>query len=141
MMKLNQKGFSLIEVIISLAIIAIVALLVSNVVLSGYKARDISRQRLECFALSKAVIDEISSERDVWGYDGLYGWLAGKGYTRIRANYYRGIKTDSNNIKYDIVIEINSVTEFDKLFDIKITTSSDKVDNVSITKRFRRGNA
>ena len=107
MKKLNNRGISLIEIIISLALAAVLAVAVSAVVISAHKVKHINHQKLECIALSKSIIDEISSEKPIWiTKENLESWLLAKNYTKESNGLFRKTSLDSKNIRYTVYVEI-----------------------------------
>jgi len=139
MKKLNDKGFSLIEIIISLALAAILAVAVSAVVISSYRIKEINHQKLECVALSKSIVDEIISANEEWvSRDNLEAWLMDRGYRKEAGDLYE--KTVRDNVKFNYRIQVQIIDAgMENLFDIKVTSSSADVRGVSITRRLRSG--
>lgn len=132
----DNKGFSLIETVVALAIIGIVAVIATSIVLSQFKARNISIERQECFNITKSVVDEIGTNRYAWKDDGGLGaWLVDHGYSKGIGTNYSIEQRDSNDYLYTVEININ--VNMANFVDVKVSTSSNDVNDVFIVKRFR----
>jgi prepilin-type N-terminal cleavage/methylation domain-containing protein len=135
----SNKGFTLIEVIVAMTILAFITAATFNVIFTSLKARNVSRERLQALELSSSVLDEIKSYRSTWtSMNGLRTWLVGKGYTAA-GNVYDKVSTDSNNINYDIKVTINENIGVTGLFEISITAQSPNVSQISLETRLRGG--
>lgn len=157
----NQKGYSLAEVIVAVAVLGLLSALFSEIVFTALKARDSSRERLEALSVATSAIDEIKSYRgntdnspNQWNsveylkHEFLSpdattaGFL---GYIRDLSNDPTGNTftkevTDTNNITYQITIEIdpdNNGSNIPGLFDITVTVSSPNAPSVSAVTRIR----
>ncbi len=151
----NKKGYSLVEVIVAIAILGILSAMFAQVSFTSIEARNNSRERMEAVAIATSAIDEIKSFRGnedsgaIWNsVDHLKGLLAvddttpgSLGYILDSAdaggNTFLKTYTDTNNIEYDIKIIINEGNGVDHTFDLTIIINSPNVINWKAITRIR----
>lgn len=131
----KNNGFTLIEVIVSIAIIALIGVLLSGFISTTIKARNISLDRLKTLALCTSYMNEIKSVQDEFAsVAGIEEWLDDEGFTE-ESSYYE--KTDTNiNLK----VYINKNLDIPGLFEIKINGNSPNASELSISTVIKGGN-
>ncbi len=133
----NNKGLTLIEVLVAMAILTIFVVVAFQTLFTAIKARDISRERLQAIELSSSEMDEIKSCRSSWkNANGLEAWLTSNGYIKT-GNVFNKVVKDSNNINYSTNVSINKNTDVDGLLEISITASSPNASRINIITRIR----
>jgi len=135
----DNRGFTLVEIIITMAIVSIIILVFYNILYTGFSARNISRERLEAMALSGSIVDEVKSTQSTWkNINGLKTWLTNEDnkFQELDSTFVKTV-TDSDNIVYNAKILINETTEIEGLFQLEITIDSPNVNNVRIITRLR----
>jgi len=135
----DNRGFTLVEIIITMAIVSIIVLVFYNILYTGFSARNISRERLEAMALSGSIVDEVKSTQSTWkNINGLKTWLVNEDnkFQELDSTFVKTV-TDSDNIVYNAKILINKTTEIEGLFQLEITIDSPNVNNVRIITRLR----
>ncbi len=151
----NNKGYSLAEVIVAIAILGILSAMFAQISFSSLKARSVSRERLEVVAIATSAIDEIKSFRG--NSDSGVNWntvahlktqLATDettpgplGYTKdaTDASGNTVLKTyaDTNNIDYNAKLIINSSNGLNHTFDLTIIINSPNVTDWKAITRIR----
>ena len=131
----KNNGFTLIEVIVSIAIIALIGVLLSGFISTTIKARNISLDRLKTLALCTSYMNEIKSVQDEFAsVADIEVWLDDEGFAE-ESNYYE--KTDTNiNLK----VYINKNLDIPGLFEIKINGNSPNASELSISTVIKGGN-
>lgn len=130
----KNNGFTLIEVIVSIAIIAIIGVLLSGFISTTVKARNISLDRLKTLALGTSYMNEIKSvQYEFTSVADIEEWLDDEGFTE-ESSYYE--KTDTNiNLK----VYINKNLDIPGLFEIKIIGKSPNASELSISTVIKGG--
>jgi prepilin-type N-terminal cleavage/methylation domain-containing protein len=131
----KNKGFTLIEVIISIAIIAIIGVILTNFVSTTIKARNISIERLQLLASCTSYMNEIKSVQESFSSvsdieDLLEAMDFEKGTTVFK-------KVESTNI--NIKITINRNMDVPGLYEIMIVGTSPNVNDISISSVIKGG--
>jgi prepilin-type N-terminal cleavage/methylation domain-containing protein len=130
----KNNGFTLIEVIISIAIIAIIGVILSGFISTTLKARTISQDRLKTLALCTSYINEMKSEQDkLKKLKDVEKWLDDRDFTD-RTSYFD--KTE-NNIY--LKVYINKNLDVPGLFEIKIIGKSVNASELSISTVIKGG--
>lgn len=153
----NERGYSLPEVIVAIAILGLLGAMFSQISFSSLKARDSSRERLAALAIATSAIDEIKAYRGQ--EDKANEWvslaylrtnfLAGDDsentgkldyYTDLNdgaLNTYLKTYTDSNRIDYQVELKIIPNNGVIDTFDLQITINSPNVKDWKIQTRIR----
>ncbi|SET00779.1 type IV pilus modification PilV family protein [Anaerobranca gottschalkii] len=129
----NQKGISLVEVMVATGILLLAMIFISNVIISGIKSAKLNKERLEMVSVTTSVIEEIKGNKNIWQErEGkLGGWLKSQGWNEGEEQFTKDI--DIDNTKYKITLEVKEIKE--GLLQIKVTTeSSGLTPMVIITK-------
>ncbi|TCK98693.1 prepilin-type N-terminal cleavage/methylation domain-containing protein [Natranaerovirga hydrolytica] len=102
----NNQGLTLVEIIVSIALISIIALLFSNILISSIHSRNLNRERIEVLALATSYIDHIRTldEGNVEVQE-IEDYLIGEGFVE-ESHYYKLERADSDNFQYEINIYI-----------------------------------
>lgn len=136
MFQKSNKGFTLIEVIVAIGIIAIIGVMLTGMVSTTLKARTISQERLHILALCTSSIDEIKSNQDsFYTLNDIDSWLQANGYIK-QTGYYE--KSDPDT-RINIDIYLNQMPETNELFQIKIIGKSTKASDLSISTVIKGG--
>ena len=151
----NNKGYSLAEVIVAIAILGLLSAMFAQISFSSLKARSVSRERLEAVAIATSAIDEIKSFRGnsdsgvTWNS---VSYLKGRlgtdniasgplGYTTdpgdATGNTFIKTYTDTNNIDYNVKLIINSDNGLNNTFDLTIIINSPNVTDWKAITRIR----
>ncbi|HOJ11276.1 MAG TPA: type II secretion system protein [Clostridiales bacterium] len=118
---INKKGFSIVEVLIAVAIMVVITGIFLNLLFTGYKARNTSRERLQMLAYSTSIVDEIKAYQYDWkNFAGLKARLLNEGYIETINNAFCKVASDSLGISYDIKLYIEKDKGIDKLIQISI---------------------
>ena len=132
----KKNGFTLIEVVVSIAIIGIIAIMLSGIVTSTLKARNISHERLQILAVCTSTLDEIKSKQSTFtNVSDLESFLTSNGYVK-ESNYYKKINTAT---RIDMYLYINPDLSIAGLFEIKVVGKSPNVSQISITTVIKGG--
>lgn len=152
---LDNKGYSLAEVIVAIAILGLLSAMFAQISFSSLKARNNSRERLEAVAIATSAIDEIKSLRGnadsgaTWntvdylktqlGTDettpGPLGYIEDPADTN--GNTFIKTYTDTNNIDYNVKLIINSSNSLAHTFDLTIIINSPNVTDWKAITRIR----
>ena len=151
----DKTGYSLVEVMVAVAILGLLSAMFAQISFSSLKARNNSRERLEAVAIATSAIDEIKSFRGnsndgiVWNtLDHLKTQLAGAGTEPgvlgyildpedSTGNTFLKEYVDTNNIKYDVKIIIKKDNGLDGTFDLTVLINSPNVTNWKAVTRIR----
>jgi prepilin-type N-terminal cleavage/methylation domain-containing protein len=130
----KNNGFTLIEVIVSIAIIAMIGVILSGFVSTTIKARNISHDRLKTLALCTSYLNEMKSvQNDFNNEASIEEWLDDEGFT-AQSNYFK--KTENNiNLK----VYINKNLEEPGLFELTIVGKSVNASELSISTVIKGG--
>lgn len=130
----KNNGFTLIEVIVSIAIIAIIGVLLSGFISTTIKARNISLDRLKTLAICTSYMNEIKSVQEEFiSVADIEEWLDDEGFTG-ESSYYE--KTDTNiNLK----VYINKNLGIAGLYEINIIGKSINASELSISTVIKGG--
>lgn len=130
----KNKGFTLIEVIVSIAIIAMIGVVLSGFISTTIKARNISHERLQTLALCTSYMNEIKSVQDTFqSAANIEALLGVKGFTK-ESNYYK--KTETNiNLK----VYINKNTNITGLYEITIIGIAVNASELSLSTVIKGG--
>jgi|GEM_PF-5268426 len=130
----KNEGFTLIEVIVSIAIIAIIGVVLSGFVTTTLKARSISHQRLQTLAICTSYLNLIKSEQvKIKSLDDMDEWLIDEDFTKT-ASYYK--KTEQN---IALKVYINKNLNRNGLFEIKIVGQAPDAAELSISTVIKGG--
>lgn len=155
----DKSGFTLVEVIVAIAILGLLSTLFAQISFSSLKARSASRERLEAVAIATSAIDEIKSFRgnqdneanvaDIWN---TVAYLKGRlgvddtspgplGYTvdiaDASGNTFLRTYRDTNNIEYNVKILIDENNGAAHLFDLMVIVNSPNVKDWKAVTRIR----
>lgn len=132
----RNKGFTLIEVIVAIGIIAIIGVMLTGIVSTTLKARTISEERLHILALCTSSLDEIKSNQDDFHtINDLDIWLQANGYANLSGLY----KKHDNNTGIDIEVYISQMTGTNYLYQVKVIGRSTKATELSISTVIKGG--
>lgn len=132
----RKNGFTLIEVMVSLAIVGIIGVMLTGIISSTIKARSISQERLHILALCTSSIDEIKSNQSTfYSINGFDAWLQANGYIK-QAGYY---KRNDPNTGITIEVYLSQNLNLDGLYQIKLVGRSSKVSELSIATVIKGG--
>lgn len=132
----KNNGFTLIEVIVAIAIIGIIGVMLTGIVSTTLKARSISQERLHMLALCTSSIDEIKSNQDSFNSIGdIDAWLQDNGYS-LHSGYYA--KNDPET-RIEIDVYVAEKPDMSGLFEIKVTGKSAKASELSISTVIKGG--
>ncbi|OGO77574.1 MAG: hypothetical protein A2Y23_15790 [Clostridiales bacterium GWB2_37_7] len=130
----KNNGFTLIEVIVSIAIIAMIGVVLSGFITTTLKARNISLDRLKTLALCTSYLNEIKSIQDEFTKeDDIKDWLDDEGFTP-QANYF---KKNENSIV--LKVYINEHLDVPGLYEIKINGKAVNASELSISTVIKGG--
>lgn len=131
----KNNGFTLIEVIISIAIIALIGVLLSGFISTTIKARNISHERLQTMDLCTSYVNDMKSVQSTYtSVANVKSWLIGKGFTD-QTSYFE--KTNANiNLKVYINVNLNIAD----LYEIKIIGKPLNANELSISTVIKGGN-
>jgi prepilin-type N-terminal cleavage/methylation domain-containing protein len=125
----KNKGFTLIEVIISIAIIAIIGVILSNFITTTIKARNISIERLQILASCTSYMNEIKSVQESFSrVSDIEDLLEDMDFEKATTVFN---KEESTNI--NIRITINRNMDIPGLYEIMIVGTSPNVNDISIS--------
>ena len=151
----NNKGYSLAEVIVAIAILGLLSAMFAQISFSSLKARSVSRERLEAVAIATSAIDEIKSFRGNSNLGVTWNTVAHLktqlatdditpgplGYTTdpgdATGNTFIKTYTDTNNIDYNVKLIINASNSLEHTFDLTIIINSPNVTDWKAITRIR----
>ncbi|NSW89335.1 MAG: prepilin-type N-terminal cleavage/methylation domain-containing protein [Firmicutes bacterium] len=134
----DEKGFTLVETIIAIAIITIIAAMFSNFLAVALKARTLSRERLQLLAYATSKLDEITAIQNYWqNIEGLQGWLINDGFSDAGNGVFIKEQTDINNINYNFEISIDENTGIDGIFQLNFSIESGSGNRLFFVLRLR----
>lgn len=132
----KNNGFTLIEVVVAIAIIAIIGVMLSGMVSTTLKARSISQERLHMLALCTSTMDEIKSNQSTfYAINDVDTWLQGHGYVK-QSGFY---KKNDPSTGIDIEVYLNQNINISGLYEIKVVGKSVKASNLSISAVIKGG--
>ena len=130
----KNNGFTLIEVIVSIAIIAMIGVVLTGFITTTIKARNISHERLQTLALCTSYMNEIKSVQDEFiNVTDIEEWLDYEGFT-IQSGYFK--KTDAN---ISLKVYINKNLDIAGLYEIIIIGKSINASELSISTVIKGG--
>jgi len=146
-MPINNKGFTLIEFLVAMAIIGILALVVSPNILNSLETRDLensARKVMTTFQTAKfrAVKDKLNHRVRFDNSTGIWRFVVEREDTPTNWNEIPGVLGKTISSKYNVTVNLPTpdlavvfsplgfVTNFDKDKN-NITIQSDKLDNFS----------
>ncbi|SHJ71513.1 prepilin-type N-terminal cleavage/methylation domain-containing protein [Anaerobranca californiensis DSM 14826] len=132
----NQKGLSLVEVMVSIGILLLAVTFFSNVIISGIKTANLNKGRLELISITSSVVEEIKGNKVHWKSEGLEKWLKGQGWIDEGNGQYTKSLTKDNK-EYHITITLEEIID-DGLLQITVITDSDGLTPMEIITRIRR---
>jgi type II secretory pathway pseudopilin PulG len=135
----NQKGISLVEVMVATGILLLAMIFISNVIISGSRSAKLNKERLEMVSVTTSVIEEIKGKKSDWQkHQGkLGGWLKeperGWDWNEDKEQFAKDI--DIDNTKYKITLEVKEIKE--GLLQITVTTESSGLTPMVIITKIR----
>ncbi|MFP4698266.1 MAG: prepilin-type N-terminal cleavage/methylation domain-containing protein [Eubacteriales bacterium] len=103
----DKRGLTLVEVVVAIGILSIIGLVVANMLTTGMKTRNLSRERLQALSVGTSYIDEIKANVSKKTVTDVAAYLTSSGvdftYNNAESRYEK-VKKDNNNNKYDINI-------------------------------------
>lgn len=147
----EKAGYSLVEVMVAIAILGLLSTMFAQISFSSLKARNNSRERLEAVAIATSAIDEIKSFRGN-SNDGIVWNTVAHLKTQLAesetlgyiidpedstGNTFLKEYVDTNNIKYDVKIIIDEDNSLPKTFDLTVIVNSPNVTNWNGVTRIR----
>jgi len=132
----NRKGFSLIEVIAALTIMALIVGGMLGIIWQGFAAGRNSQQRTVAYSLARAILEEYSNWTRLDGVDGTFdGWVNNGNYTDDLSipNPDSLSPITINNITYTPALTISNGPSYPndlKQFDVNISWGT---ENYSLT--------
>lgn len=102
----NQKGLSLVEVIVAMVLITTIGAALSGVYFTGINANVSSQQRLEGLKIAQNQLEEIRAARDANLFDdktSLENWLSGR---TAPDNWEVEFDVDKENILFQITVRV-----------------------------------
>ena len=153
----NKKGYSLVEVIVAIAILGLLSAMFSQITFSSLKARNNSRERLEAVAIATSAIDEIKSFRgnsdsgSIWKSvshlktqlavdettPGSLGYVLDPEDSTKNTFLKKKLAKPENNIESDIKIIIKEDNGIDNTFDLTVVVDSPNVTDLRMVTRIR----
>lgn len=136
----KSNGFTLIEVIVSIAIIAIIGVVLSSFITTTIKARNISHDRLKTLALCTSYMNEIKAvQEEFTSVADIEDWLDDEDFIK-ESSYFK--KTDMN-IKLKVYINKNSdipgLSDMPGLYEVTIIGKSLNASELSISTVIKGG--
>lgn len=131
-------GLTLTEVVVSLALIAVLGAIFYNILFATLKTREVSRERLQAVTLAASLMDEIKSLQslqDGWqDREGLMGWLLENNFTETGGYYKKTVSVD--NRSYNLEVAIGDPDE-NGFFIIRIAVSSPRVKEIILVAQLK----
>ncbi|MCX7772531.1 MAG: prepilin-type N-terminal cleavage/methylation domain-containing protein [Clostridia bacterium] len=132
-----HKGFTLVEAVIAITLLAIVGVIIVNMIYVTYNIRNTNKERQEALKIATSAMDEIKAYQGTWkDLSGLQAWLAVNGYSQPLANTFKLVKTVGTT-NFELTLILRSDTSITGLFEVELQTTSPRVTHLSITTRFR----